>query len=428
MGAVLSFANRGKRMSAPLNVVVTGQSLIHFDLRPLSAHLDPIVSLLKAGDVAFTNFESTIFGQHRGWPLKGSYFGCSPPDVLSTLSGLGLNALALANNHAFDLGPSGVLSTLEEVRSRPFLHSGIGVDRTDANRIAEQRFAGQTIGLLALDAGPGPAWMYADDRTGDRPARPGVNSLKVSRSFDIEGKAFDLLTSLQTQLGTTALEHANYAQPNDPLLIDGVDEMDFYGVRMLRAERTSRRITVDPADLDAKILQIREAARRGVFVIVYLHHHHWDADWQNVPAWVEAFAHDCVDAGAMMFVSHGAPVLQGIEIYKGSPIFYGLGNFIFHTERSETTWSPAEVWRSVVASCAFDKFRKLQEVRLTPIIVDGSNMFEQRLSGKLSFPTVANEADADEILADLTYRSAKFGTEIEAKSGVATIMSFASKL
>ncbi|MER8923834.1 CapA family protein [Mesorhizobium sp. M0802] len=38
----------------------------------------------------------------------------------------------------------------------------------------------------------------------------------------------------------------------------------------------------------------------------------------------------CIDAGANLFVSHGAPVLQAVEIYNGAPIFYGLGNFLFH--------------------------------------------------------------------------------------------------
>jgi Bacterial capsule synthesis protein PGA_cap len=39
-----------------------------------------------------------------------------------------------------------------------------------------------------------------------------------------------------------------------------------------------------------------------------------------------------VDAGADMFVGHGPHVLRGIEIYKGKPILYSLGDFIFENE------------------------------------------------------------------------------------------------
>ena len=40
------------------------------------------------------------------------------------------------------------------------------------------------------------------------------------------------------------------------------------------------------------------------------------------------FAHDCVDAGANIVVGHHPHVIQPVEIYKGVPIVYSLGNFI----------------------------------------------------------------------------------------------------
>jgi poly-gamma-glutamate synthesis protein (capsule biosynthesis protein) len=35
-----------------------------------------------------------------------------------------------------------------------------------------------------------------------------------------------------------------------------------------------------------------------------------------------------IDAGADIVVGHHAHILRGIEIYKGKPIFHGLGNFV----------------------------------------------------------------------------------------------------
>lgn len=109
-------------MSSPFSIALTGQSLIRHDLRTISdPRLHDIAQILKASDVAFTNLETTIYGRYGGWPLKGSYFGASAPEVLPALKELGFNSLALANNHAFDLGPSGILSTLEEVALQDFL-------------------------------------------------------------------------------------------------------------------------------------------------------------------------------------------------------------------------------------------------------------------------------------------------------------------
>lgn len=43
----------------------------------------------------------------------------------------------------------------------------------------------------------------------------------------------------------------------------------------------------------------------------------------------KAVAHAVVDAGADLFLGHHPHVLQPIEIYKGKPILYSLGNFLF---------------------------------------------------------------------------------------------------
>jgi poly-gamma-glutamate capsule biosynthesis protein CapA/YwtB (metallophosphatase superfamily) len=41
--------------------------------------------------------------------------------------------------------------------------------------------------------------------------------------------------------------------------------------------------------------------------------------------------HEAIDAGADLVIGHGPHYSLPIEVYKGRPIFYGLGNFSFHT-------------------------------------------------------------------------------------------------
>jgi len=43
----------------------------------------------------------------------------------------------------------------------------------------------------------------------------------------------------------------------------------------------------------------------------------------------KAVAHAAVDAGADLFLGHHPHVLQPVELYKGKPILYSLGNFLF---------------------------------------------------------------------------------------------------
>lgn len=392
-------------------VAVTGQSLIKNDVAHVrNAQFLEVLDFLRQGDVVFTNFEATVLGQYGGWPTKGRYFDCARPAVLDTLQSMGFNALALANNHAFDLGPAGVLSTLSEVWSRGFLHAGIGTDETDAMKPGRQRLGGRAVALFALDAGPGPDNMYAENRTPARPARPGVNRLRTVRRIGVPGEDFQQLATLAAHLQMTALEVANYAQPNDPLGVDVDRELNFYGTVFRKAETRGRLIEIDQESADGHLSAIRRSAARGDFVIAYLHHHHWEPGWQDVPGWVQDFARMCVDAGASLFVSHGAPVLQAVELYKGAPLFYGLGNFLFQVPSEETEWSAPEVWQSVVAACRYDGTGNLEGIDLLPIVIGAAERAGS--TTERSVPLAATGDAGRHILQAFATRSRAFGTEI----------------
>ncbi|SDN78570.1 poly-gamma-glutamate synthesis protein (capsule biosynthesis protein) [Ensifer sp. YR511] len=404
------------------SVVVTGQSLITRDVRQArDDRFDEVLRFLQQGDVAFTNFESTVLGRHGGWPTKGKYFGYSRPDVLDALKVIGFNALALSNNHAFDLGPSGVLSTLDEVKAQGFLYAGIGADMTEAAEVGHRRLGDRDVALLALDAGPGPANMYAGNRTAFRPARPGVNALKTVRKIGVPIGQMQALRALARELQMSDLERANYAQPEDPPEIDDKSEIDLYGTIFKQAETCGRLVEVDLQSASEHLAAIRESAALGDFVIAYLHHHHWEPNWQQVPSWVQGFARMCVDAGAGLFVSHGAPVLQAIEIYRRAPIFYGLGNFLFHTEPDESEWSPPEVWQSVVAACRYEG-DDLVAIDLLPIVINGQVRVDGHETASGLVPLAATGDTARHILEQLAERSRPFGVEVAIADGFGRIV------
>lgn len=406
-------------------VTVTGQSLIKSDVRHIQhKRFQDVLDFLRQGDVVFTNFESTILGRYGGWPTKGRYFDYSRPEMLDALQAMGFNALALANNHAFDLGPAGVLSTLGEVWSRGFLHAGVGTDETDAMKPGRQRLGGREVALFAMDAGPGPDNMYAENRSATRPARPGVNRLRTVRKLGVTKVSFGKLARLARELRMSQLELTNYAQPDDPKPVADDNELNFYGTIFKQGSALGRLIEIDPDNAEEHLSAIRRAAARGDFVIAYLHHHHWEPGWQDVPGWVQCFAHACVDAGANLFVSHGAPVLQAIEIYRDAPLFYGLGNFLFHVPAEETEWSAPEVWRSIVAACRFDAGGKLEGIDLLPVVISD----EAGMPAKARLVPLAATGDAArDILQGFAMRSQAFGTEV-AITGASARISLASTL
>lgn len=180
------------------------------------------------------------------------------------------------------------------------------------------------VAMVAMDGGPGPDLMYAADGDEHRPARPGINRLKLSQLVEVDDRAFEELTAIRDKVGYTAIDLSNDSQPNDPPFVDPVDELALGRTIFKRAGRFGRNVRIDQSDMERNLREITSAANEGYLVVAYLHHHHWASDWYKVPDWVGSVAHSCIDAGAAMFLSHGAPVLQPLEIYNGQPIFYSL--------------------------------------------------------------------------------------------------------
>jgi poly-gamma-glutamate synthesis protein (capsule biosynthesis protein) len=70
-----------------------------------------------------------------------------------------------------------------------------------------------------------------------------------------------------------------------------------------------------------------------------------------------------VDAGADLVVGHHPHVVQPIEVYKGVPIVYSLGNFVF-----DQMWS-VETREGVIGEFVFDGV-KLKEMNFWPIFIN----------------------------------------------------------
>ncbi|MDX0633500.1 capsule biosynthesis protein CapA [Sinorhizobium medicae] len=406
-------------MNDRFTLALTGQSLIKHDIRDIrTPAFQDVQSLLRQADLSFTNFEGTILGTHGGWPLKGSFFGCSDPAVLDALGAIGFQALSLSNNHAFDLGPSGVLSTLEEVEKRGFLHAGLGRNAREVSRARIATINQRRIALVAMDGGPGPDFMYAADADENRPERPGVNRLRLSQVLEVDDVAFEQIRAVRDKIGYTAIDLANDSQPDDPPRLDPQAEVAIARCVFKRSDRYGRGVRIDEVDMARNLAAIASAARDEALVIAYLHHHHWASDWYQLPEWVSGVAKRCIDAGASMFVSHGAPVLQPVEIYRGRPIFYSLGNFIFHVRSEKSTWTAAEVWESVVGVCSFASDNSLIDISFHPVVIGGDEGLEDGVLERRLVPQLVTGDSAVRILGRLQEQSARLGAHIEISGNV----------
>lgn len=116
-----------------------------------------------------------------------------------------------------------------------------------------------------------------------------------------------------------------------------------------------------------------------------------------------------------------SPVLQPIEIYHARPIFYSLGNFIFHVRSEKSTWTAPEVWESVIGVCGFGADNRLVKITLHPVVIGGEAALQDGVLERRLAPHLATGESAKRILRRLSEQSEELGVEIHVSDGVGII-------
>ncbi|HVB11161.1 MAG TPA: CapA family protein [Bacillota bacterium] len=422
-----------------LTLAATGDSII---TRRLTAVRDPafigLTALLRGADAAFTNLEITT-PQPPMVPAPDAGLNMSAPAwVLDELRGLGLNLFAVATNHAVDYTFRGLMDTLEALRSRGLVHAGGGATLGEARAPAYLETPSGRVALLAAASSYSPGALGADPRP-DALGRPGINPLRVVTDYVLDPRRMAMLKEIDEALGTAG--STRWRQRLGIYPDPGPGITPFAGARFAEGESPHVRTRPHPRDMAEIERWIGDARRQAGLVAVSLHAHHGQAGYtedSSVADYLVEVAHRCIDAGADAFLGHGPHVLRPIEIYRGKPIFYSLGNFLFQYETmahypaemyeregigpegtpadKADAWalqrdgSPSGMhadpayWESVVAVARFQA-RRLTALDLHPIVLGRTQERPER-----GTPVLASPEDGRRILAQLAEISAPYGT------------------
>jgi poly-gamma-glutamate synthesis protein (capsule biosynthesis protein) len=317
--------------------------------------------------------------------------------------------LTLANNHAFDLGVPGVLATRDGARAAGFATAGSGADSAEAASWATLRTAAGTVAVFAFDLGPQADMVYA------RPQRAGINPLRVHKRLRLPPADLQRFAEIARAVGQQERMARRIRVGYSDAPVHG--STDFFGLELCGGEAVAEEYYPDAADLKCTLEGIGKAAReQGTRVVVSLHHHHWDPDWRAAPDWLVSLCAQLADAGAAVVFCHGSPVLQGMGLHRGRPVFYGLGNFIFHTARAARyDANGIDVWRSLVSRCDFDAEGRVQRVALRPIRV-GLPSDKTPQSPLLHGPALLGGDEAKAVLEGFLDRSALADSRISMDS------------
>ena len=419
--------------SAPFTIALTGDSII---TRKLSVYQEPsfvkLLVLLRDADVAFTNLEM-LFHNYESYPMhqSGGTYMRADPALAKDLAWAGFDMVSRANNHQGDYGVAGIRLTTRHVADAGLVQAGVGESLGEAREAKFLETAKGRVALVSV-ASSFTEHSRAGRSRGDMPARPGLNPLRSFTTYVVSRERLEGLRTTAKELGLPAPAQG--------------DRLALFGGTFVVGDTPGVRTEASREDMEEIAAVVKNASRLADYTVVSIHAHQGGAD-RYVPAqFLVAFAHAMIDAGADVLVGHGPHVLRGIEIYKGKPILYSLGDFIFQNEtllrlpsenyepyalganahvadfndrrydfdrRSHT--ADREVWESVLAVQRWEG-KTLAELRLYPVSLGFREPRTMRGRPLLASPDLGKK-----IIDDLARLSKPFGTMITYEDGIGRV-------
>ncbi len=425
-----------------LCVSATGDSLL---MRRLEPYAEPeflaIRDLLRDGDVAFTNLE-LVLGEMPDYPAEhcgGNWLGVEP-GLVDDLTWMGFNLFGAANNHAGDFGTGGALSTMAELRERRLRFAGLGENLERARQPGYLETGAGRVSLIAVTS-TWPPGSAAGEQRRDMIGRPGVSVLGHKVTYALSQEKMDMLRDVADEAGIEARRRnrmdMGYEDPDDE------GEFTFLEDKFTVSGAPGTFTEPDEKDLQEITRWIRDAVRQADFCFVSLHAHESGCSLSTPAEFIQTACRAFIDAGADGVFGHGPHVLRGIEIYRGRPILYSLGNFIMQSSTMQRV--PAELYQRYEAdpltntpADVFDNRREKLAIRRDPrywesavarldyaggdlgsLSIHPVHLGVDRRRPQKGRPVMARGERAMKILADLKELSRPYGTvlEIDASSG-----------
>jgi poly-gamma-glutamate synthesis protein (capsule biosynthesis protein) len=240
---------------------------------------------MRAADLVFANLECLLYEPADGHTVEHEGFFADPEIGGEALQAAGIAAVGLANN--VNYGAPAILGSIARLDRLGIAHTGAGMDLAAARVPAIVARDGLRIGFLQRSSVYWPTNHEAGERG------PGIAVIRGHTAYQVP---------------------AHKTRPEIP-------PMNRPGVPPIVVTWADR------AYLAGFIQQIKTLRAEADIVVPSCH---WGLG-EEVLDYMTEIAHAAVEAGADLVIGHGPHYSLPVEVYRGKPIFYGLGSFSFHT-------------------------------------------------------------------------------------------------
>jgi poly-gamma-glutamate synthesis protein (capsule biosynthesis protein) len=263
------------------NMILTGDVNL-MNITDAATPFSLVKEKFHAADIVFCNLECCLYQPRGGHGIEHEGFYADPLLAGDSLKLAGVHAVGLANN--VNYGEAAIIGSTERLDELGIAHTGAGANRVFARAPAILERDGLRFGFLQRSSVYWPTNHEA-----------GENSVGIAV---IRGH-----TAYHVPL------HGSRPPANRPGIPPEIVTW------------------ADPIYLQWLAEDIAALRTRADVVVASFH---WGLH-REVLQYMTEIAHRAIEAGADIVMGHGPHFSLPVEIYKGKPIFYGLGSFSFHT-------------------------------------------------------------------------------------------------
>jgi hypothetical protein len=429
------------KMTGEYTIALVGDVLMQ---EPMGMRISPAIrEVLQNADTTIGNNE-TFAVDRRNWAGSNGYGNnWTPAETMFDWAELGFDMMGAGEGAG---GNEGMASTFAIAQEAGIKMTGWGPNLNIARQPAFQELPqGRVAYVYAYPVGPVGDPSDAARNNGDgngSKERPGMNVLRLTQHVTVTAEQLEQIREMRASMVARRDTEEGLARVID-VPSEQDDRVEFLGTTYRLGDEPGDYIYVmNSGDKAAQILTVREAKEYADFVVYSMHTHEnrfvfqaYSHDHQPVDYVVE-LAHEMVDNGMDIYHGHGNHTMAGIEIYKGRPIFYNLGNFSVHRFGfdgiNDTSSGMTGIEDGELGEHYFQQNNNLvammaevdyvdgvpTEVRIHPIDL---GLDKDRPWSRMNIPMTPSPERAQSILEDIQDYSEPWGTEIEIRDGVGYI-------
>ena len=343
-----------------MKFTAVGDAIIQRRIQADFKGYEELAPFIERGDARFYNLETTLNrpGEAHSSQFSGGTYLRTVPEVIYDLEKFGFNMTTFNNNHAMDFFYDGFMSTLEALEESGIVHAGAGRNLAEASAPRYLETSSGRVALISVNSNFDPS-MMAGKQTSRVPGRPGINGLRIEQKVIVTEDEMKFIKDLAKRTNINASQEITIKEGYYPPVPD--NQAALGTLKFELGEKSEYVMSINKADIERVERAIYEAKLQADYIIVSVHSHQISGDSKENPSkFLVDFAHHCIDMGANAIVGHGPHLLRPIEVYKDSPIFYSLGDFVLELYNIEL--APAEFFEKH-GMCEFDTVHDLLKNR-----------------------------------------------------------------